>query len=773
MTLYSAFFEGTLVVQIFHRTFKIPLQVTQPEPLPVFQQRPTDHLHDISKKNQADQANYREQQAADLRPQRPHKPSRDQYRRRKPSTTAVYEPTPPTEAPLQVPETSVPVTPRGEEVGLRATPETVTLAAQPRPRTRRPGAPLRRRRPTTTTAPSEPTTEPSAPEDFLKFERQEEEEEATRQADAAKKRRIKPVATQPSLEEVTEKKTNIRKRPGHRNRVNPGEPFEAEIVTEIVHAPLSTYKSQTESVQSYTTSNEYSQLVASGQPTPNQQFDYTESQRVATVEERQRGGDSVTLSNPFEYQTDSQGIRAKDPHENPNNLVTYNPSPESVATNIPLEDLFVRTEGNHLDRGTGASSTGQSNVVATTTQPPPTSPPPSTQPPSTSTARSHKIRPIRYGNATRPRFSIKDYKSRMDYKSRLAQISSTTELPKQRGGGGSALKSQQSQQSGGEGGRETTGRYKYVSRVNYRTSSSPNPPSKEEYATEEGASSSTTERSNRFVPKRRPINGNVYRSRVNSSAAPSRNHYDAETGVQSKPGTARPENVFSSSVRRRPPVMKGRPTPHQSSTAPYQEARDGEGTEMAAEETSFYSAVTSMGAGNEVGEKEGAATTSVATTRSNDEEVGKKEEAEVESGMIGYHSGDGMKENGGGKEVVEEPVAVVTEKTVDESQLRESWGAMTEQYSTARIEETTEIGKGVVESTTKFEIRSEEEEELFAKASQSVADLTSSASALYDKPGMFKAVSPESRIAASHFKIPTDEPTLPIEAFFQELSRKS
>jgi len=74
-------------------------------------------------------------------------------------------------------------------------------------------------------------------------------------------------------------------------------------------------------------------------------------------------------------------------------------------------------------------------------------------------------------------------------------------------------------------------------------------------------------------------------------------------------------------------------------------------------------------------------------------------------------------------------------------------------------------------TTTKFDVQSEEE--LFAKASQSVADLTSSASALYDKPGMFKAVSPESRLVSSQFKINTDEPTLPIEAFFQELSKKN
>lgn len=722
--------------------------MAEPEPQ-VFPDRPTDQ--DISKKNQADQTNYREeQQAADLRPQRPHKPSRDQYRRRKPST-AVYEPPPSTEAPLQVPETPAPVTLRGEEVGSRTTaaPETVT---QPRPRTRRPGAPLRRRRPTTTAA--APTTEPTVTEpstDLLRYEKQEEE--AARQVDIAKKRRVKP--TLASLEEVTEKKTNIRKRPGHRNRVNPGEPFEAEIVTEIVHPPLSTYKSSaTEPVQPYTVTSEYNQFSTNGQP--DQQFDYyTKSQRLATVEERQRGAESVTPSVPLGYYN-TESSRTKIPHEDPNNLETsYNPS--DVATNIPLEDLFGRTEGNYLDRATlsstAASSLAGDGHVATTAAPTST-----TQPPPSTSARPHKIRPIRYGNATRPRFSIKDYKSRMDYKSRLAQISST-EPTKQR----ASPKTQQSQQgsAGDGGGRETTGRYKYVSRVNYRTSS-PNPPPKDqEYVTEEGTPSSSTERSNRFVPKRRPVNGNVYRSRV-SSPVPNRNHFETDANVlpYSRPSTARPENVFSSSVRRRP-VMKGRLTPPQSSTAPYPDEREAEGTEMAAEETSFYSAVTTTsGGGNEVGEKEGGASdsTSVPTTRS-------KEEAEMESETVG----PGSRMESGKKE--EEPV-VVTEKSVDESQLRESSG-IAEQYSTARVEGTTEIGgKGVVESTTKFEIRSEEEE-LFAKASQSVADLTSSASALYDKPGMFKAVSPESRIAASHFKIPTDEPTLPIEAFFQELSRKS
>ena len=66
------------------------------------------------------------------------------------------------------------------------------------------------------------------------------------------------------------------------------------------------------------------------------------------------------------------------------------------------------------------------------------------------------------------------------------------------------------------------------------------------------------------------------------------------------------------------------------------------------------------------------------------------------------------------------------------------------------------------------------EEDLFVKASQSVADLTSSASALYNKPGLFKAVSSaqDNRKSKNKLQITTEEPTLPIEAFFQELSKK-
>ncbi|CAK9832611.1 hypothetical protein ANTRET_LOCUS9407 [Anthophora retusa] len=730
-------------------------QVTQPEYVisesPII---PSQQYQEHSK-NQQEQVNYHEQQS-DLRHQRPQKPLRDQYRRRKPSTVA-YEPTP-TEAPIQVPETSVPLTLHIEEVPIQTTsaPETVTspTASSQKPRTRRPGSPLRRRRPTTTTP--EPITVPTV-EDYLKYDRPDD---IIQQVDTTKRRRVKP--TQTTYEEtVTEKKTNIRKRPGHRNRVNHGEPFEAEIVTEIVHTPTNTYKSPTESIQSY----EYNQYATNP---PNQQFDYT-SQKFVTVEEQR---EETTQPVPAEYFTEVTRAKPEDVPLNEN----YNPQQSGgAATNIPLEDLFIRTEGNYFDRATSVSSTSSGAITNTVpngniaTVPPTTTSTvqSTTQPPplSSSTSRSHKVRPIRYGNTTRPRFSIKDYKSRMDYKSRLAQVSSTepsvTPASKQRG----SLKSQQSQQShqnAGEGNRETTGRYKYVSRMNYRTTTqSPVASKDQEFVSEDSAVSSTTERSNRFIPKRRPINGNVYRSRVSgTTSSPSRLQHHYENENQSKPSTARPENVFSSSVRRRP-VMKSRlNVQRESSTAGYPERKDTDATEMAAEETSFYTAVTTTGTTRLVTKEIPMETVETASTNVPTIIETEKHADESETGQS-FHSE---------KEQPEEPVASSTAKSVDESQLRET--GITEQFSTVRGEETTMQGENKVETTTTFEVRSDEEE-LFAKASQSVADLTSSASALYDKPGMFKAVSPESRVVASHFKIPSDEPTLPIEAFFQELSKKS
>lgn len=54
--------------------------------------------------------------------------------------------------------------------------------------------------------------------------------------------------------------------------------------------------------------------------------------------------------------------------------------------------------------------------------------------------------------------------------------------------------------------------------------------------------------------------------------------------------------------------------------------------------------------------------------------------------------------------------------------------------------------------------------------SQKVADLTSSPSNAYDSSGFFKGVSPSSRRTVSQITLATDDPILPIEAFFQSWS---
>ncbi|RZC41581.1 proteoglycan 4-like [Asbolus verrucosus] len=56
--------------------------------------------------------------------------------------------------------------------------------------------------------------------------------------------------------------------------------------------------------------------------------------------------------------------------------------------------------------------------------------------------------------------------------------------------------------------------------------------------------------------------------------------------------------------------------------------------------------------------------------------------------------------------------------------------------------------------------------------SQRVSDLTSSDKNDYNTPGVFKSVSPTSRRIPNHFTIATDDPILPIEAFFPNLKDK-
>lgn len=56
--------------------------------------------------------------------------------------------------------------------------------------------------------------------------------------------------------------------------------------------------------------------------------------------------------------------------------------------------------------------------------------------------------------------------------------------------------------------------------------------------------------------------------------------------------------------------------------------------------------------------------------------------------------------------------------------------------------------------------------------SKRVSDLTLAASKDYNKPGMFKSVASNSRRIPNYFTIATDDPILPIEAFFPQLNQK-
>lgn len=70
------------------------------------------------------------------------------------------------------------------------------------------------------------------------------------------------------------------------------------------------------------------------------------------------------------------------------------------------------------------------------------------------------------------------------------------------------------------------------------------------------------------------------------------------------------------------------------------------------------------------------------------------------------------------------------------------------------------------------EIVTPDEAEAFLQL-QRISDLTSSAHKQYNTPGMFKSVSPTSRRVPSYFTIATEDPILPIEAFFPNLNHKS
>ncbi|XP_018566009.1 proteoglycan 4-like [Anoplophora glabripennis] len=115
---------------------------------------------------------------------------------------------------------------------------------------------------------------------------------------------------------------------------------------------------------------------------------------------------------------------------------------------------------------------------------------------------------------------------------------------------------------------------------------------------------------------------------------------------------------------------------------------------------------------------------------------------------------------------IEDPTTIETETENTESVTAPTTEPEFENVSTEsstvkiKMEPTTEI----VETTT---ANLNEDDYI-----QRVSDLTSSFKNEYETPGLFKSVSPNSRRIPSYFTISTDDPILPIEAFFPNLKDK-
>ncbi|XP_043504593.1 transcription factor SPT20 homolog, partial [Polistes fuscatus] len=247
---------------------------------------------------QQEYVNYRE---TELQSQKQQKPSRDPLRRKKPVTTLSsvgYENAVTTEVPTQQPETLIPYTFPVEELPTHTTasPEPITfpssVSTTPRSRTRRPGGSSggqRRRRPSTTTP--EPVTIPEG-EYYEKYDEQQQ------QLDPSRRRRIKPSQQTNNEETHLERRPNIRKRPGNRIRVNHGEPYEAEIVTEIIQTPVNSFRDNTEQQQhseKYVEDNRYTSNLPN-----NQYYDYTSPVSQYTDDHR----DDTTEVIQSEYPTE-------------------------------------------------------------------------------------------------------------------------------------------------------------------------------------------------------------------------------------------------------------------------------------------------------------------------------------------------------------------------------------------------------------------------------------------------------------------------------------
>ncbi|XP_068620538.1 uncharacterized protein [Battus philenor] len=115
-------------------------------------------------------------------------------------------------------------------------------------------------------------------------------------------------------------------------------------------------------------------------------------------------------------------------------------------------------------------------------------------------------------------------------------------------------------------------------------------------------------------------------------------------------------------------------------------------------------------------------------------------------------------------------------KRIKDSETGESVQDITVTENTANIDQKSEITSERTRSESAIMKIADKKhhdpiEHLF-EHSKRVSDLTLAASKDYGNPGMFKTVSGNSRRIPNYFTIATDDPILPIEAFFPQLNQK-
>ncbi|XP_011303725.1 mucin-3A-like [Fopius arisanus] len=383
-------------------------------------------------------------------------------------------------------------------------------------------------------------------------------------------------------------------------------------------------------------------------------------------------------------------------------------SPEGITTQVadkirsttrdysssisPLEHLFNFTEINKDD-----TSTRMSEFTPSMGKNMNTNIPNIPEPVEISTRPNYRLRPMKMTNNTRPRFSIKDYKSRLDYRNRMSQVSTTESISIST----PSMKT------------KSTGKYKYTPRYSYTKTKS----STQSYFPKSTNAVETLEGKRNKITGYRSMNTGINRNKgANNTTEINNNENNSLINISENGNKSN-----TSSIRRRPQLK------------------------------------TSSQFNHQIIKKNQNSTDSIVRTS-------KDSAAPI----------DPMDTKGDFPD--EKEIVVMTNTTINRGQIKSNDAVenMTINSSDQERDDEKIIDQVIEKSTQHASIQSDEE--AFARASLSVADLTSSASALYNKPGMFKALSVmpvfESNIHKKALSPIIDEPSLPIEAFFRELSHK-